>query len=527
MAVRKKAPNKTSSLERKVTFERVKNFRQSRFNPIRNISPENLVQQIEAFFAGNLRQFALSMDAIERRDSTLQCVAPKRKKTVARREWEVLIPDDLPEGSKQEAEAHKEALTFFYNNISVTNAIDKNERGGFALLVRQMLDAVGKKYAVHEIIWNLDEEGISATLQFVPLWFFENRTGQLRFLKTDFETDGEELGDGEWMVTTGDGIMEACAVAYMFKRLPQQAWLHYCDKHGTPGIQGKTDAEKGSDQWNNLRDAVSSISNNFSCVTSLSEVIEKIDLSAEGQLPYPAFIDMMDRALAALWRGADLSTISGKTSDAGQGASLQGDESDLLEIDDAALVSETLQMYLDAKVIEYTFGPGTKPLAYVKIIVPEKKDVDKDIKIDSFLIGNGFPISITSAAQRYGRPLPDAKEALLVRPQTISPFANEGAGQTNDDADLIQNTLAQALGVVPKWLAPVKPFLNELISKLKDNSMDDEAVLAFIEKSARTMPELLGDLDINAMASVLEAGMGTEVVHGLKDAIRTRKGGDQ
>lgn len=505
-----------------MTIERVRLNKQSRFNPIRNLTPENLVKMIDAFHAGNLREFALMMDAIERRDDVLQCVAPKRKKAVARREWEVLTISDLPEGKEEEAELHQQILTDFYNNVEVTNAVDQNQRGGFPLLVRQMLDAIGKGYAVHEILWKFTADGVRAVLQFVPLQFFENRTGRLRFLTTDGASEGVELEEGQWMVTVGDGIMEACSVAYMFKRLPMQDWLHYCDKHGTPGIQGKTDAKKGDERWNAMVEALGAMSQSFTCVTSLTDVIEKIDLSTQGELPYPPMVERMDRALAALWRGADLSTMSAGMGQ-GQGASLQGEETHLLETDDAALVSETLQMYLDRRVIEFVLGPGVEPLAYVEVIVPPEQDVERDIKIDSFLLGKGFPITRAAAAERYGRPLPEGtdEEELLQepKPEPTIEGANERAGEESEE-ELVEKSLADALGVRKRWLAPVKPFLSELIIALQDPSKSDAAVLEFLEKAAKRVPELLGSMDRSALADSIEAALGTAAVTGVRDQIR-------
>jgi hypothetical protein len=51
------------------------------------------------------------------------------------------------------AREQKVALEYFYNNLSATNACDSNELREISILVRQMMDAVGKKYAVHELIF--------------------------------------------------------------------------------------------------------------------------------------------------------------------------------------------------------------------------------------------------------------------------------------------------------------------------------------------------------------------------------------
>lgn len=548
-----------------VSAERVKQHKQMRFNPIRNLVPDLLVQQIDAFHAGDLREFSLTMEAIERRDDVIQNVAWKRKSATARRNWEVLTVESLDDSEQAEAQAHRDALVYFYDNLTVTNAVDEHQRGGFQLLVRQMMDAIGKGYAVHEIVWeptvgkpnftegNEGSEGtaigmsLTATMRFVPLWFFENRTGRLRFLKSEGAYDGEPLQEGAWMVTRGQGIMEACAIAYMFKRLPMQDWLHYCDKHGTPGIHAKTDADKSSEEWDSLVEALETFQQNLSLVTNMGAVIEKLDLTTTGTLPFPELVSRMDRALASLWRGADLSTISSGMG-AGTGASLQGEESDMIEADDAQMVSETLQQYLDEKVIEFLFGPGVEPKAYIRVIYTPQQDIDSDIKIDEFLLRHGAPLALASAMQRYGRPMPDGDEPLLTGNSTEGNEGNEGrlqmasgelrianssAGVANlqneaenqeEGEELLAATMARAMGVKTKWLAPILPLIRNLVAKWNDASMSLDDLAEFTERAAQQLPELFGQMDINALSEVLEEGMGTGVVLGIRDAIRSTGG---
>ena len=352
-----------------VAPERVAIQMRSRFNPIRGLTPELLSSQLDAFRAGYLRAFAMTADAIEERDDVIQSVAPKRRKAVARCDWQVISMDD-----SREAKRHKEALEYFYNNLTCANAMDLNERGGFKLLVRQMMDAVGKKYAAHEIIWKPEPGRIAAEFRFVPLWFFENTTGKLRFLESDTALTGRDLEPGGWLVTVGDGIMVACSVAYIFKHLPLKDWLLYSERFGMPGIKGKTAAAPGSEEWKQMVTAVESFAADFACVMSAADDIETLDLKGTGETPYPKLVERMDRALATLWRGADLSTISKGD---GNGASLQGDESDLIEQDDAEMIGETLNTQVDPQVIRALFGEGVKPLAYIKLLTETAGDIAK------------------------------------------------------------------------------------------------------------------------------------------------------
>lgn len=349
--------------------ERVAVQMRSRFNPIRGLTPDLLSSQLDAFRAGYLRAFAMTAEAIEERDDIIKSVAPKRRKAVARCDWQVIAMDD-----SQEAKRHQKALNYFYNNLTCSNAMDLNEQGGFKLLVRQMMDAVGKKYAAHEIVWRPEPGQITAEFRFVPLWFFENTTGKLRFLESDTALTGRDLEPGGWMVTVGDGIMVSCAIAYIFKHLPLKDWLLYSERFGMPGIKGKTEAARGSDEWNQMVEAVGNFAADFACVMSASDNIEALDLKGTGEPPYRALVERMDRAMATLWRGADLSTISKGD---GNGASLQGEESSLIEQDDAEMISETLNTQVDPVVIRALYGEGVQPKAYIRLLTESAGDVSR------------------------------------------------------------------------------------------------------------------------------------------------------
>jgi hypothetical protein len=385
-----------------------------RFNPVRNLTVDQLASQLDAFDAGFLREAAETWEIIERRDDILRSVIPKRKKAIARHGWVVLPGQDLQPGEEAEARKHAAALEYFYRNIECSNAVDSNERGGFSLLVRQMMDAVGKRYAVHEIVWRPKADGtLSASLRFVPLSFFENTTGQLRFLENETAMEGVPLKDGEWMVTVGDGLMVASSIAWMFKNLSINDWSLYSEHNGTPGLRGATSAARDSADWKAVEAAVSDIYNGLPVVTNMGDDIKVVDLAVGGNIPFPGLVERMDRVLASMWRGADLSTIS---RDRGYGASLQEKESCILEEDDGQMISETLNRQVDRWVIKYLFGADVEPLARVKVLVSGRECTAEDARIDEFLLAHGAPLSVASVMERYGRAMPRPGEPLLKAP---------------------------------------------------------------------------------------------------------------
>jgi len=198
-------------------------------------------------------------------------------------------------------------------------------------------------------------------------------------------------------------------VAYMFKHLPLRDWLAFSEKFGMPGLLGKTEATIDSPEWNDLADAVRNFSTDWAAVCSTGNDIEMIETKNPGAQPFEPLVARMDEEMTRLWRGSDLATSSKAH---GTGASLQANESEILEADDAQLISETLTAQVSRHVLRYFFGDAPQ-LAYLKIRSNQNQDIDQDLKVDRFLLSAGFPVAKTDAAERYNRALPANGEDLL------------------------------------------------------------------------------------------------------------------
>jgi len=196
-------------------------WREIRFNPLRSLTPERLSSALDSAAAGWLREAALIYETIEQREAIVRSVMTKRRAAVARRDWTIVTPDpDAPN-----AEAHKATLEYFYHNLTVTDATDLNVRTGMSGLLRQMMDAIIQRYAVHENVWQPGPDGLTAELRRVRLYFLENRSGKLRFIGPENRADGTALEDDGWMVTVADGLGEALSICYMYKLLGIQYLL--------------------------------------------------------------------------------------------------------------------------------------------------------------------------------------------------------------------------------------------------------------------------------------------------------------
>lgn len=481
---------------------RIRNQRQLLGNPLRGLTPEILSSQLDAFQAGDLRSASQTWGIMERRNPVLGSVARKRYKSVSRLDWQVLAVDESPE-----AKAHAEVLKRFWDGIRVTDALERNRKGGVSMLLYQAAHCIGHRFAVHEIVWNPQPGNLSATFTRVPLWFFENRTGELRFLQSDYALEGQSLEPGGWMVTCGDGLMEPTSVLVSQIGLGLGDWLSYSEKFGIPATVWETNAKPGSDEWTQTENAAASFGSDFAGVVPAGTKIHTIEAGGTGAMPQAALVEYLERRIVTLWRGADLGTMSQGAG--GVGASLQGDETTILSEDDILSLSEAFQQQVERYVIEWYFGPGVEPLAYFDLIQPEGDNTDRDIKVDEFLIKSGVPVAVSELAERYGREMSGDGEAIAKSaPSTIpgSPLGAVAAQLANQRDAATQIALA-----MNEAMAPVRERL-KAIATITDPSAQRDALLSL----RMELPQLLKQVNADPQAArVFERVIGVALVNGL------------
>lgn len=510
------------------TPELVAQVKRARFNPIRTLTPEVLANQLDAFAAGYLRDFAISGEAIKRRDDVVSVALPKREMAVSRRDLAVNITDGLPEAKKPRAEQHRAALKYFWDNCTVSHVLERDVRGGSKLLVRQMMSAIGARYAVHEIVWQPrvveGRDQLTATFHFVPLQFFEATTGKLRFLRNYLGSIyGEDMAAGEWLVTVGPGILEPLSVGWMFKQLSLKDWVSYNESAGTPFRLGKTRAAKGSAEWQVLVDALEEMGQDFSAVVNEGSEISFVGAPNQATIPFPALCERMDRAIATICRGADLSTMSAGQGE-GQGASLQGNEGDLLEQDDAELISETLAQ-VSRRVIDYLFGE--EPLAYAQIVVPARKD-NADARANITLaVQHGIPVGQAWVRDQLGLAAPAAGEELLraALPQA-TPFG--GGFTAANAAPAAREALFRAAALKSlsaAQAAALRPLVVRILAVAdeEDAAKFDAALTRLRAELPQIAAEVLRGDATGELAKAWENILGPALVSGAAEAAQARK----
>lgn len=473
------------AMGRPVSAERVHLEKQTRFNPLRSWTPDVLVRQLEAYSRGEIAALAWVMEWLEKHDDIIATVAPKAKAAVSRHGYDILPKDEIAPELKQAAQDQQGTLQEFYQNLRTSDAVELEEAGGMRLLVQQVMDAYGKGYGAHHIIWKPSRTALNAELVKVPTWFFEVTTGRMKFLPSHSAQRGVDLdtlgGRGAWMLSKGRGVMLAGVLARMFKQIPLQDWLTYCDRHGMPAFLGKTTAAKGTQGWQDMASAVAGIGAEFGAVINQGDMIDVLNLTGQGEVPYVKLIDRMDRAQVMLWRGGDLSTMSREN---GTGSNPQQEDSDELDSDNAAWVSETLNRNLSNRVIAWKFGQSAPVLVELKLRTKTRDNLVQDITVIEKAKGFGVRVSPSWFNAKFGIVEADTDERAL---------GEAAAGVTPPP---VTNTAALNSGTSFRdWVASVQDpqaatLFDELAAAAQDPRMSDADFLKLAQESVAVLSEI-------------------------------------
>jgi len=418
--------------------------RRLRFNPLRALDPQNLSLALDQFDLGILRQAALLWDAMIRRDDTLSFVVPQLENAIAGKPWGVFKKKGADE---TEAARHAAALEYFYANVTAVDAFDRNVRGDRHLLLKQMGSSYALRYAAHHFVWKptpgkmVEVEGaapvpaLSAELEHVPLWFFENTTGTLRFLPFGgYGINGQELDwEGEWMVTSGQGLMFAASISYVFKRLGFQDWTIFNERYAQQKVLGQTNAQKDSEPGRAMADIVANFNGDQGIVLYESQAADKPPISLlgpEGTASvdlFERFLDRQDRKMAVMFRGSDLRNMSREKDTTG--VSAQNDETEALELAHCASIASACRTYIDRNVIRYCFGEGVEPLAYFGLPDMDSEDAQQLRESAGFLADRGAKVELATVAERLGVTLCEDEEDAL---QAATPAPGSEAKPAKD-----------------------------------------------------------------------------------------------
>lgn len=512
-----------------ISPERVEQAIMQRYSPLPELTMATIASQLNQFRIGELRPAARTWEIMMERDGDLAVPAEKLYSDIARLPWEIEKDDD-----SAEAEADAEFLKYFYTNLTATSVLEQSETGGINLLLRQMMTAHAYRYSAHEIVLQVSNAGkreVTAQFNHCPVWFFENRKGQLAFLPNEGAYSGVPLQPGRWLTAVGKGYMRQCAIAYFCKWGPLSDWMFFSKRFGLPAIHGETTAAKDSQEWNDFADALLAFSNGWIMQTSgLGSSKVNLIEAAKGagtSLPFADLIDRSDRVYARCFRGGDLSTQSREGGDVAGANPQEGEKRIVLE-DGGQWATDILNARVDEPMIAYAFN--RRPKAWICIRPPKAADANREINALKAARELGIPVSIDTARERLELPEPaDGEELVGAAPQPAAanrppspggamPGRGSAEGESPEDETALEN-IATAADLqfrrsVAAALNPVTAVLGR-ISEIKDDSQMLTALQSFVTQSERF--KSLVTADLTKPADALAQVIAPAFTLGLKD----------
>jgi len=396
-----------------------------RYSPMPNLSMKWVAENLNAFRIGELRVVGKVWEVMMERDGELAVNADKRASDLAGLDWQI-VSDGSPEGDR-----HAVALTYFYQHLRTTCALDQDVSGGVSELLYQIASAHSHYYSVHEMLLRTDNPAareVTAEFRHTPIWFFESRRGYLGYLKHIFDVYGQPCLQGEWLTAVGLGWMRPLSLAFACKSLSMRDWMIFSARYGSGFLEAITGAQKGDAAWEEAKEILHQLSNDGVVVHSEGLNIKFLNMPAASTLPFAPLVDQVNRLYAKCYRGIDLATGSRASgTDGGHnviGASLQKEESGIFLARDAAWASECLNDRVDRPVIRYLFD--NEPRAWMTVMPPLDDTAAEDLQSARTLVPMGLRISLKEAYKRFRWSVPADGEPCLQSALQPNPNGREG-----------------------------------------------------------------------------------------------------
>jgi hypothetical protein len=364
---------------------------------------------------------------------------------------------------------------------------------------------------------------------------------------------------------TWGGPMRAVLFWWYISTLIRDWWARASERFGSPFPVGYTDATN-ADAVALLQDAFELSTKIGGMVVDNSTKIELVQAATQGMADnFERFFTTCNREISKIILGQ---TLSGEAQSTGLGSgtsSLQSDVREDIRMFDQSKLGETLRRQLFEHFLRINGLRGQPPrivwgglsdddaktLAELIEILGRGGFEPTDEAIPTLQDRIGFQIQRKAAppapAPFPGSPPPGSPRRAATSGEGTDEETNtRGNGETesedDDDPKLstlnaqlstmlparlkifsAQNAMADRLGVKASWLAPLRGWIEDIQQKTADGALSDAELQRYLDQAIAKMPELFAQMDVAALADVLEAGMGQAVIEGAKDGIRKQR----
>jgi phage gp29-like protein len=468
------------------------------------LTPARLHRILEAAAEGDAHQYLTLAEEMEERDMHYASVLGTRKLAVS--------------GLKVVVESASDAAEDVRRADFVRELIDEPE---FGEMLAEQVDALGKGYAVAELIW--DRSGKEWRPRFEPRdqrWFrYDQDTGrELRLLDAEDTARGIALPPYKFIVHTPrirsglpirGGLARLAAPAYMCKAWSWRDWMSFADIFGLPMRVGRYGPGASKED---IRKLISAVANLGSDAAAVMPDSVKIEFEQAAQVTGAG--DFFEK-LASWWDRQVSKGVLGQTMTSDDGSSqAQAKVHNEVRLDllsaDAVALQNTLNRQLVRALMDLNFGPGKLPK--LRLVVPEPEDTKALVDAVVALAPFGFTVETSVMRDKLGLPDPEpGAELIQMRPATPAPApapASNRALNAEDrqqtPADLVAEQL-QTEAADP-WRATL-----DQVRDLVDSATS-------LEELREHLLNAFADLDQDKLVRVMQAGFAVADLVGRFEA---------
>lgn len=297
------------------------------------------------------------------------------------------------------------------------------ENADFENVLDCILDAAGYGFSVQEMMF--DVSGGQVQLESIDdcpqeLFLFGNRfrpqVGNLQYLDNPFASDGTEVPDNKFLVTTyrkrarnrmGRPLMKEVFWPSWFKRNMERLWLKFAEKGPGTAVVKYNDADNESERQKAADLAQAIIDSVAVGVPKTMDIEVELLKIARSQNPsvYKEFYTLMQYAITRRIQGQTLTTFG---NEGGRGSNAQGQtHADTLQnrgVYLARLAMRVINHQLIRPLVLWNFGPKA-PVPKLAIDIEPEENLVERLAIDAGLQRMGKKFTVGYIVDRYGAPL--------------------------------------------------------------------------------------------------------------------------
>ncbi len=468
--------------------------------PSDGLTPVRLAQIFKEADAGDVLRQAELFEEMEEKDPHLFSQLQTRKNAVTGLDFEI-IPFDADD------ERDKEIAKF----------IDAQLGGieGFEDVMLDLLDAIGKGFAVSEIMWSYDEGHVvvgDIRARHQKRFFWDSVDDSFK-VRTEEAPKGTPLPKNKFILhrykarsghPSRAGVLRVVAWMYLFKNYTLKDWVAFCEVYGMPLRLGKYQPGASEEDKRALMQALAQIGTDAAGIFPDGTTIDFVNTEKTSSTDlYERLARYCDEQISKAILGQTL------TSDSGGGSYAQSKTHNEVRHDltvaDCKALAATLRRDLIRPLVLFNFGED-KRIPYLRFDAEESEDLTQTANILGTLIEKtGLKVPTSYIYKKFSIPKPEGDEEIATptapaQGAGFGPFsfkeppptaaialkAGDAAGPgTQERIDrLAAAATKKSAGAFKKAFGPVLKIIEKSrsLEELREMMEDDKAVAAIFEE---------------------------------------------